>query len=473
MKMPSGKTLATLLESDWTDAATISDITDNEFELTLDFGTEYVFRIMAVNDVGSSSYSPALQIKTAGPDTPTKFTVNVVDNVVTLSWAPGDESDTYTVQYMVMPDGKTLETLLESDWMGAATISDISEHELELTLDYATEYVFRISATNDAGTSNYTSAIRCETAQPIAHLVVTPDSHSATISWSPGILPEDISGYQYKESTSSEWIAWVTSTTATVTITGLKANTAYDFRVVDASGEQIGEVIQKSTKAAVGTPIANPVKPKVSVVKKGDDKPTISSVTLTWDALPKKATAESNVVYIITCTTPDSGIMPIAISGTGKLSHTFAGLKQNTTYKFTITAINADGKSVDAKNKVVAVKVTAKTLKYTAVQKLKLDKAALPSKGVTTDSIALTWTASKFSETTNYEVIWLEGKVEKPVSEISPTATVIITGTTATITGLPANTKYTFIVRALVKDSEGAVIHNSLSAKIAGKTSKA
>jgi hypothetical protein len=167
--------------------------------------------------------------------------------------------------------------------------------------------------------------------------------------------------------------------------------------MVDADGKQIGEVMQKATIANSGTPAANPVKPKASMVKKGTNAPTINSVTLTWDALPKKATTESNVVYLITCTS-HSDITPVAVSGTGKLSHTFTDLKPGTSYKFTVTAVNADGTTVDLKGKAATVKVTAKTPKY-AAPKMKADtKGTIVTGGdavsktkTTIDSVTLTW----------------------------------------------------------------------------------
>jgi hypothetical protein len=149
-------------------------------------------------------------------------------------------------------------------------------------------------------------------------------------------------------------------------------------------------------------------------VKKGEDKLPSTSVTLTWDALPKKATAVSNTVYVITCITPNSGITPVAVSGEGKLTHTFTGLKQNTTYKFTITAVNADGTAVDAKGKATAVNVTAKTIKYVA-PKMKADtKGTIVTGGdtkgktaTTIDSVTLTWATASRPAGEQYEIkVW-------------------------------------------------------------------
>jgi len=50
--------------------------------------------------------------------------------------------------------------------------------------------------------------------------------------------------------------------------------------MVDADGNQIGDVMQKATIADSGTPALNPVKPKATMVKKGENAPTINSVAL-------------------------------------------------------------------------------------------------------------------------------------------------------------------------------------------------
>ena len=247
-------------------------------------------------------------------------------------------------------------------------------------------------------------------------------------------------------------------------ITGLKADTKYEFRLLDANGEQIGVVIQKTTEQATSdTPAAIPMKPKVSVVKKGDTKPTISSVMLTWDALPKKATAESNVVYIIVCTTPNSGITPVAVSGTGKLSHTFTGLNQNTFYKFIITAVNADGVTVNVKGKPVEVKITAKTAKYVAVKAKADTKGTIVTGGdaagntkTTIDSVTLTWATASRPMGEKYE----KPKVydTKAYIDVPDKNFVWSTGTDSkgnvltilTIKGLKATTTYTVEILAFV-----------------------
>jgi len=105
------------------------------------------------------------------------------------------------------------------------------------------------------------------------------------------------------------------------------------------------------------------------------------------------------------------------------------------------------------------VSVTAKTAKYTAVQKLKKSAAA--------ESVQLTCQASKAKlpsdgATRDYKVL-LDGKTVE--ADISVNGTTV----TATIIGLSANTPYKFVVReiAMIGDT---VLNTSLDAKVTVKT---
>jgi hypothetical protein len=326
-----------------------------------------------------------------------------------------------------------------------------------------TEYTFRIRAYIGNEHGEWSASLTIKTEAPSdTPFDVTVTDNSTTIDWSESSLPVGTVGFQYKESASGTWVTWatVTASDSSITFLGLKANTAYDFRFVDAEGNQIGDVMQKATIADSGTSALNPVKPKVAVIKKGTDAPTITSVTLTWDALPKKATAESNVVYISTCTTPNSGITPVAVSGTGKLSHTFTGLNPGTSYKFTITATNADGKTIDIKGKDATVKITAKTLKYAAVKKV--GTIGKPSPG----TVTFGWKdANKMptGEGVTYEVGIYNAKTKKYLwgdaavafaPEVAGFGLTADGGTTKTVTltGLLSQ-KYTFAVKAIATNN--------------------
>jgi hypothetical protein len=265
-----------------------------------------------------------------------------------------------------------------------------------------------------------------------------------------------------------------------MTMSGLKAGT-YDVRLVDEQGEVIEDVF--GTQITSGMSASAPLKHRVSV-DKTMSKPTIATVTLKITP-SAKATAASNVRYIIDIVQAGkvkgrpAGFTPITVTAEYLAQNgnrvLIEGLNPNTSYKFTITAVNANGETSDgkARPKDVAVSITAKTAQYTAVQKLKLDKTALPGKGVTVDSAVLTWTTSKAllpaGAVTRYEILWYEGKSKTP-TELPSTITADITGTSATLTGLSANMSYKFAIRAVT--TVNGVEIPSLVAKIAVKTLK-
>jgi hypothetical protein len=136
-----------------------------------------------------------------------------------------------------------------------------------------------------------------------------------------------------------------------------------------------------------------------------------------------------------------------------KFSITIDGLSASKRYWFAVRAAAGELTSTIAR-------VFTATAKYSAVTGAK----ALEN---TATTVALTWTASKFSETTHYEVVWKEGGVEKsltvPVSADMPLAV---------ISDLTPSSEYTFTIRAVVKDGE-TVLQRSLTAKVSAITANA
>ena len=136
----------------------------------------------------------------------------------------------------------------------------------------------------------------------------------------------------------------------------------------------------------------------------------------------------------------------IATSGT---SATISNLEPGTRYTVIVRAVSDGILSQEGRARVA-------TERFAAVRNL--------HSTVGTATMTLTWTASPFPEVTDYEVIWLDGRVERPVTDIPGALLTFPSNTSAVITGLEAPNRFTFVVRALYND--GVHIHKSLNARV-------
>ena len=231
-----------------------------------------------------------------------------------------------------------------------------------------------------------------------------------------------------------------------VTISGLNPGTKYKFSVI---------AINQGGKEATKVNVTAKTKKYASVkgLKSVKAKQSLNSITITWKASPLTETTGYIVeVYdakgktSITLTDDD-----IRIEGT---TATITGLSASTRYTFVVKAV-AEELGIES----AVAKTRTSTAKYLAVKKVKVASK-------TSDSVNLYWEASKISETNGYEIVWLDGGVERPV-EFTFTSD---SETSAQITNLSSAKKYTFLVRAVVKDADGNVLLRSLNAKVSVKT---
>ncbi|WP_439657220.1 fibronectin type III domain-containing protein [Lentzea sp. HUAS TT2] len=168
---------------------------------------------------------------------------------------------------------------------------------------------------------------------------------------------------------------------------------------------------------------------------------TASSVALAWDASTDNVAVTGYDVY-------NGSTLATTVTGT---TATITGLKADNDYTFTIKAKDAAGNASAA-----SAAVTARTQPGTADQEAPTAPGNLRSTGVTASSVALAWNASTDNVgVTGYEV--LNGS----------TVATTVTGTTATVSGLNADTAYTFTVRAV----DAAGNQSKLSAGVNARTS--
>ena len=221
-------------------------------------------------------------------------------------------------------------------------------------------------------------------------------------------------------------IAPITATGGDITIYGLKAGKSYKFTVTTVDKD--GNILQNSKlKNVVASVTAKTAKyAAIKSLKMDKQQTTITSLTLTW----KVATAKTDDYRVMLFDAKgkeitDLGDIRIGEITTGKVSGTMqvtiTGCELGKKYTFGVVAFTDSPSNREyAESTLAKVKVTVP--KYTAVQKLKLDKtAADTTKGVTASSVALQWQASKANTgdlAVKYIVLWMDGKHEKELSEL-------------------------------------------------------
>ena len=199
----------------------------------LDKGTEYTFRVRAVNSVGDGTASASVTetTETTVPGAPTSLASTPAATSVALTWtAPtdtgGENITDYELRYQA---GSTAGGTWTS--LGQTTTS-----YTQTGLDKGTEYTFQVRAVNDTGNSSGSNADTETTdttvpGAPTSLSVAGQTLTTLTISWTDatddgGSL---VTGHQYRLDGGS-WVS-TGSTTTTHIITSLTSDTEYSIEV--------------------------------------------------------------------------------------------------------------------------------------------------------------------------------------------------------------------------------------------------
>jgi len=245
--------------------------------------------------------------------------------------------------------------------------------------------------------------------------------NSITLEWD---NVSSVTGYeiQYRHTGAATWSNFSVSGTSR-TFSGLTANTTYEFRVRAINSEEKSgwSAIFSETTNPIPPIAPNPVKPKVSKTS------TISTVTLTFDTKGNN----SNTDYVITCSTI---LPPGATITVTENKAVIKGLTPNKSYKFSVVAKNADGKSAPA------VLVLAKTKKYVAVKSFKATAGL--------NSVTLNWNPSTVYETVGYIIDVYEGSGTRRTL-VKTVSVKDKDSDSKTIDNLKTTTRYLFVINAV------------------------
>jgi hypothetical protein len=450
------------------------------------------------------------------PAKPTGLAGSVSEQTVTLSWTPDSNAVTYTVQHMKMPTGKTLATLVESDWNNAVTVTGIAGQERAITgLDYATEYVFRVMAVNTAGASPYSDALaRATGAAPIvAHLdmpanFVVTSGRSLELAWD---AVKGADGYvvQYriaplvsaiggKNNNGGAWHDYaiegntidgnaVDGNRVTIAIPNLVHGVNYMFRVyamVDNNTVDYGIVTSETTQAQIGRmgdPIVTAVARKLTGIKAGKsgspDAATINTVTLTGLSI---GATEANTLITFD-KLPNSGKLPKGVMAMTELEDVrivinggkavISGLPAGKTFRFVVQYVSPQGELTRPITvRAATAKLAADTfgnrsntgplgIVFTPKQR-PAATAALLGAGCTSSYYEITvWNrTSAFSAESSATFVIprdsLDGDSNSALLNGKEVTAMWIDGNIA-ITGLESGTRYTLAVQITAQDDKG------------------
>ena len=406
--------------TNWTAIANSGASTTSHTVTGLTNGTEYTFRVRAVNAKGDGAESDEAKATPATtPAAPTSLSATDTDQAsgaVKLSWtAPTSTGGAAITGYKYSKDNGT-------NW----TATGATSTSYTVTgLTNGTQYTFKVRAVNrkgDGTASTAATATPATTPSAPRSLTAAPPSGQAkqvTLSWQAPASTGGaaITGYEYQQNGGS----WASAGTASpYTVTGLNNGTEYSFKVRAKNRKGNGAASAAATATTHNTPAA-----PTGLTATDDDQ----QVTLSWTAPNNGGLTITGYKY-----SKDNGAN-WASAGTGT-SHTVTGLTNGTEYTFKVRAVNAagDGTASAAVTATPATTPAAPTLTTPVI--------------VGNEQVTLSWTAP------NNGGLTITGyKYSKDNGANWASAG---TGTSHTVTGLTNGTQYTFKVRAKNRKGDGA-----------------
>src|SRR6185369_2339264 len=219
---------------------------------------------------------------------------------------------------------------------------------------------------------------------------------------------------QWKPSSSSTWTTITGVTTASRSLTGLTANTAYQFQVqtvCSAGSGAYSAPASFTTTASCATPIG--------LTSSGI---TTTSATASWTAV--SGALSYNLQWKLS-----SASTWTTVSGITTTSRSLTGLTAGTAYQFQVQTVCSAGSGAYSAPASFTTMVSCAT------------PTGLTSSGITTTSATASWTA--VTGAVSYNLQW------KASSASTWTTITGITTTSRSLTGLTAGTAYQFQVQTI------------------------
>jgi large repetitive protein len=410
-------------------------------------GTSYVFRVAAVNNVGSSAFSNTSSAVTprTTPTAPTSLTAVLGNGQADLTWtAPTSDGGAVITDYVIQYSANS-----GTSWTTFSDGTSISTSETVTGLTNGTSYIFRVAASNSEGNSSYSA-----TSNPVIPRTVptvvrstssTPADQSVILNW---IAPASNGGNAITdyvvEFSSDAGATWDTfsdgvGTSLTATVTGLTNGVEYSFRI--SAANEAGE--GPTAAAPSATPRTTATAP-LNVA----GTPGYASVALTWDA-PADDGGAAISDYVIQYSSNSGSTWTTYSDGTSTAtSATLSGLTKSVGHVFRVAATNVAGQS--------AYSTTSATITPAAT----LDAPSSLNATYGNTQVTLAWTAPTVpsgAAVLDYEIQYSSdgGSSWNTFNHVASAAV------TRTVTGLTNGTSYVFRVATVNDAGAGSFTANT------------
>jgi titin len=295
---------------------------------TLNAGTEYFYRVQAVDAGGSSQFSAVASTTTllAAPTSVTATSTSA--SSITLAWAAQATAAGFIVQQLGGTTAAPTWTQVGDQIESGATGTVITG------LNANSAYSFRVIAVNDGGQSLPSSTVSATTSTTVTKLTGKPLSDTVvSLGWT---SVAGATGYNiYSEASGGSSFTLLTSvgsTTTGYTATGLTANTGYSFYVTAT-----GPGAESAPSNTLNTTTL--LSPPTGLAITADTTNPNTSLDLAWTQ------STGNNGYVIQKLV---GTIWTTLANTtqGTNSYVATGLLPGVSYSFRICAINASGISL-------------------------------------------------------------------------------------------------------------------------------
>ncbi len=322
-------------------------------------GTEYLFQVRAVNELGvgagSASVSATPRPVTV-PPSPTNLTAESDDAQVRLAWDSGGDGGRPLTEHQYRQQAGSGAF---SDWTRIPDSQANGPHAMSYTvtgLTNGTEYLFQVRAVNELGAGSASASARATPVAPTPPaaptLTATPGNAQVRLAWRRGgDGGRPLTEHQYRQSADDggTWAAWTRIPASApgeahvtrYTVTGLTNDTEYLFQVraVNELGAGSASASARATPQLVTVP-----PPPTNLTAEADD----AQVTLAWTRGGDGGRPLTEHQYRQSL--DDGGTWaawtPIPASASGEAyvtRYTVRGLTNGTTYTFEVRAVNELG----------------------------------------------------------------------------------------------------------------------------------